>query len=527
MSDPAPRSARDAGVLPLLAAPALLGVTLVNFLVYQSYPLAVPEVAIVAAALLALGLLFAAVHRYSPRILQALLEAGLIVLFLDFNTRVLPSLWGAILVLAAAFYLLRLPVMRIAAVAGLAMLVASLAGLGGQRAPVAVANRPTPMPLRGDLPPLLHLILDEQIGVDGLPHDPDSRALRAEMLETYRRRGFTVYGRAYSEHFHTINAIPAALGSDRPGRSAPSGLTWSVGPTPYFAALAARGYRFRVTQTDYVDLCAAIAPARCTTLAASTLASARDFPLSVLDRAALVAWKLASISQATMRAIGAINALAARSGFHRADGSTDLLVAADKTAPLGSMQALDRLSAELADARPGEAYVAHLLLPHFPYAFDAACRLGSVGGWVGRDFRIAAAVRQRAYNAQARCVTGRVAGLLDQLARRGPYVAVIHGDHGSRIVSRAPDVPPGGAAADARLPDREMIAGFATLAAIHVPSGAGAYRRDLVPLRALLGDFAKAGFAAAPAPGEVRAPSVVVTDRLTRPTGRVPMATDW
>jgi hypothetical protein len=63
-----------------------------------------------------------------------------------------------------------------------------------------------------DLPPIIHLVLDEQIGVEGLPADIAGGAdLRDDLRRFYVDFGFALYGRAYSEFSQTWHSMIALL----------------------------------------------------------------------------------------------------------------------------------------------------------------------------------------------------------------------------------------------------------------------------------------------------------------------------
>ena len=61
-------------------------------------------------------------------------------------------------------------------------------------------------------PRIIHLILDEHIGLEGIPTDiPEGRTVKNQLLEFYRKYGFMTFGGAYSHYFLTIDSIPHLL----------------------------------------------------------------------------------------------------------------------------------------------------------------------------------------------------------------------------------------------------------------------------------------------------------------------------
>ena len=63
------------------------------------------------------------------------------------------------------------------------------------------------------LPRIIHLILDEHIGLEGIPIDiPGGAELKARLLTFYRQYGFLTFGGAYSHYFYTENSVSNQIG---------------------------------------------------------------------------------------------------------------------------------------------------------------------------------------------------------------------------------------------------------------------------------------------------------------------------
>jgi len=61
-----------------------------------------------------------------------------------------------------------------------------------------------------DLPPVIHLVLDEHIGVEGIPENIEGgRQLKKDLISFYAKNGFRLYGKAYSRYSITLNSIPS------------------------------------------------------------------------------------------------------------------------------------------------------------------------------------------------------------------------------------------------------------------------------------------------------------------------------
>ena len=83
-----------------------------------------------------------------------------------------------------------------------AIVVTKAFGIGGAPSWIKVekGDQPQRPSIAASKPAILHLILDEHIGVEGLPKDnPDAARLQWELRDFYLSRGFALYGGAYSD----------------------------------------------------------------------------------------------------------------------------------------------------------------------------------------------------------------------------------------------------------------------------------------------------------------------------------------
>ena len=114
------------------------------------------------------------------------------------------------------------------------------------------------------------------------------------------------------------------------------------------------------------------------------------------------------------------------------------------------MNVLDTIAADLAKSRAGDFLFAHLLMPHYPYVYNADCQalrppsdMASEATRSGRnasmdqDTRIRAttAIRYALYFQQIRCAHRKIDALIAAIppSLRHDAIVIIQGDHGSRI----------------------------------------------------------------------------------------------
>lgn len=505
-------------LLPNLAVAAAavalpLYASVVNHLQFNRYPLLAAELWPIYGVVAALGVAGGGLYLVTPRWPRIVLEAVLVAAVVDLNTDGFEPAW-AFAATAVAAILLRRPLAAPLAFGGLVLLGLCVAGVGVQRRPLPDA--PPMAAGAASRPAVLHLILDEHVGVEGLPADNPRTPARREWLKAfYVDHGFRLYGGAFARHMRTTNSVPEVLnfGVAQPARADNRGGGLKVGRNAHFDRLRSMGYRIAVYQNGWVDLCADDPAIRCLRYPETGLDGVHQAALSRSDKTALVAYNLMELSNGARRLAYWHDRLvlpaAARAGVRlRPIGR----VRHDLTSSLQALRQARRVVADLAAAQPGQAYVAHLLLPHYPYVARSDCGLKPRREWRHRRQLGDMRQRQDAGFEQVMCASRIVAEAVAALERspaRSGFVVIVHGDHGSRITRLDPN-------AGRQPSDADLIAGYATLFAVRGPGIAPGYEPDPAPLDQLLGDFVAGGFAQPPRPrGADR--RIYLEDSLWRP----------
>jgi hypothetical protein len=508
-----------AGAVVLLAS-------LLNFLNHNKYPLFSAEVGLVVLALLtASGVVFA-LYRSVGRGGRLLLQILLLFLGIDLNFDLDAGL--AFVAAVAAVIVLRRHVMAALGIA-FAVVLASQAGqaaLGGAEAAAEPTASAAPS---SDAPILVHLILDEHVGIDGLPLDvPGASSLRDHLVAFYRRHGFRLFAGAYSEYMHTTNSIPQMLnfGAALPWvAESVKGVTTEN--TAYFARLAELGYDIHVYQNDFVDYCQEQQVRSCAHYDGSSMGPVALAEMPTFDKAKLISYGFWELSSAVSFLTNGYNALAASLRARGVALPPVETQPSHQPSTVGAMLALEALTADLAHAAPGQAYFAHILFPHYPYVARPDCTLKPVAAWLQRRSLTASwQARQAAYFEQIRCLTKKLDTLLGTLAgspQGKRAIVVLHGDHGSRITRLDPLLENEG-----QYTDRDLIDGYATLFAVRAPAISPGYEDKRVPVARLLEVLARSGVAAADidVPPDF-APSVMLTDADRKPTVRRALPPAW
>lgn len=497
-------------LLPFASGLAILLASLVNFLIFNDYPLLRADVLIVAGGMAGACALMALLYPGQRPLVRAAMEGFLVGLVVDLNADGEILAVGAGVATMLFVFFARKSILPFALIIGITIIVTSILGLG-TRQPWIETRQLTPE-TRGQtspLPAIVHIILDEHIGIEGLPAtNPESRAMKAELRSFYEERGFAVFGRAYSEHMHTVNAIPDILNYGNRGGTGASKTGVRVGKTMHFGRLRAQGYRLHLFQSNFADFCTDASSATCTTYIDSSLRPTLQVPLSAPERARLIAVKFAALSSLAKKIYGAA-----------------YLERMSLTSSVAAFAAAPRFAEQVRHAKRGEVYFAHLLIPHYPYVTNRDCRFLATSQWRQRMGTVPIREREAAYFEQLRCTTQQIDSILDAIAKSpagGDAIVIVHGDHGSRVTNVDPQVANQGYFTEA-----DLIAGYSTIFAVRSKGIAPGYREKPAKVSRLLEVVSRNNFHALPTDEAESDSSVMLDDDNWKPRARVPLPASW
>jgi len=135
-----------------------------------------------------------------------------------------------------------------------------------------VGNRPTAwlseidnttVNKQSDLPPYIHIVLDAQIGLEGLPEIVDSIGrFKSSIRKSYRDLGYKVYGNVHVRtppqsilSFRNFLGFIHVDGSKHVTRLPVKTQNTLGGPNKIFSSLDQMGYLINVIQSSHLDLC--------------------------------------------------------------------------------------------------------------------------------------------------------------------------------------------------------------------------------------------------------------------------------
>jgi hypothetical protein len=475
----------------LVLAPVLF------FLRDQGYTPLLPQIALIVIVGMAAWLIARGTVRL-PRARAAVVAAA-VTLFADLAFELDPPIPGigetkVLLAIAITAFLMarRLPAATIRI--GAAMVATLTAVTVVSPSSPVVFEEGTAEPPRSSEPLFIHIVLDEHMGIEGLLERSETAQTGSYVREWFEGRGFRVAGGVYAQDFASEYSLGRVF-NVRADLAAGDAVDRATGPfettltrNAHLRALHERGYTLRVLQTSFVNLCPPSIPASCLTYDAwklGTPAFAR-LPMRLqLDIAGSLLLRRVALWEDVSRMAG------------------EPLPELALVSPLSGLSMLDDLRSMLREAAPGEAYLAHIPAPHYPYVHGADCRVRPMRDWL--DMHDPAAppgvvntpegqsLRYVRYAEQIRCVLEEVGRILDAIPAHmvEDATVLIHGDHGSRIIQRR--------LADPSTADmRDYVDAYSTLFALRAPGVAAGYQDDQISLGCLFRVLDAADFSAVP-----------------------------
>lgn len=478
-------------LLDAAAACFVLATPLLNFLRHNGYPLWRPEVGLLALVLVAAAALLGAVMYRTGQVGRAVVLVALMTLVVDVQTEWITTVGLRLLLVVGALSLVAWVFRRrlaptVALVFGLMFLSTLL--VPGQPLVRLREGTAATSPADPELPFILHLVLDEHLGIEGIPREFDPGGeLAAELREGLLADGFQVHGRAYSRYYQTFESLPNLLNFRADRRQSahfPGGFTEGavLAENAWFTQQAARGYRIDVVDSDYLRFGPPGLPVGGFTYSAENPAILDDLTLPAVAKARQIAGAYARLSFLLPE-----KGLAAR--------HISILAA------LGAVDRLEDGLRNLEDGGRGRLVFAHLLLPHSPYGLDARCGLRpALQNWRSwRDHDLAPrhntpatrAERYPLYLDQLRCTQERLRELFAVLKDKGIWddaVIIVHGDHGSRL-----DLGPPKNGWEEEMTPADFTDAFSTLFAVKLPGRPAAYHQEQLPIDYLFAALLREG----------------------------------
>ncbi|USQ13528.1 sulfatase-like hydrolase/transferase [Legionella lytica] len=271
------------------------------------------------------------------------------------------------------------------------------------------------------LPPYIEIVLDEQIGITGgaVLEGKKTDYFSRELINDYVKKDFTVYGQAYSRDFQTLSSFASFL-NFKPLDKLDDYLLQEKGmnlitKNKLFELLSKQGYAINVMQSTYVDLCTYRKNAnikKCNTY---------NYATPISSPVENVKAKSIAMIHDIFSTVPLLDKLSNKILSILFPGNKKQTIVEASTATYKIFPEILKLAK---DVETGNAYFIHLLMPHYPYVFNAHCE------YIGDRGKTAAT-----YIDQIKCTHKMMGQFLDVLASNPATknsTIIIHGDHGFR-----------------------------------------------------------------------------------------------
>jgi hypothetical protein len=464
----------------LLFGCLLFSYPLLSFFWRHSYPIITTESLSLLTVALILSVVMTIIVEYTRKMMSTLVVA--VILAVTFAIQFNLGLPGIAIIVAAAvifqiqlkerFFLLCLPV-----------LVMLIVGAFFDSRNSSELNVPANTQAdSNELPPIVHIVLDGFIGMDGLPDYESSGAIRNEVEGFFEKHRFQLFPRAYSRYISTVNSLYSAFEfSD--DRESPyeleiaAGEKHSVKQNLMFDAFKQLGYRFNVYQTDHLDFCQSYREDlnRCWSYSqpyVNSIQHAETLPL-----------RIQMLTKVLLGQFDLFNAITLRRFY-------------SQNVANHNPEVFKKLENDIVSRPDGNVFFAHVLLPHTPFTYlnDCSIEFGFppavvMSGYVYEPIRkeVVYQYRYGLYYNQIECALKSLNTLFESMEKAGIFersVVLVHGDHGSMIGKYLPVFK-----LRDQIQAQDFRSAYSTLFAVKFPGGETGHDTRTLPLSFLLKEY--------------------------------------
>jgi hypothetical protein len=314
------------------------------------------------------------------------------------------------------------------------------------------------------LPPYIHIILDEHIGIEGVPPSYDKeKKLSLGLKKKYLDQGFLTFGRAYSRFKKTERSFHSFLNFDSSyNPSSDADKEDNLTPNALFNTLSKRGYIINIFSTSGYPFCQ-----NNTTYRFGKCITTWGGGLELYHNGALILHNFAR----KMRLLNMYQVIQPKLGMPEVN-----LTMYPQT--LKIVATANEFIDILGEGKRGNAYFIHLLLPHSPYLLDETCAYNYDGNFFIKENLDVIYERYIKQTQCAHVMVDKILNKLDSNKEAQDSTIIIHGDHGSRIPWKLDGT--------VSFSDEEYIQWFSTFFAVRSPTITPSYDRRPFALDELL-----------------------------------------
>ena len=286
----------------------------------------------------------------------------------------------------------------------------------------------------------LHIILDEHSSLNFLPEEFKDIEFNKQFEADYILNKFKIYNNIYSESYKTRESLGAIFGLYKDEElnirkknftKKNSYFTYSLKRNFLAQKLREKNFKISFIQSNYFEICDKLRSYSCETYTrSSNMNIFNKYNIRFIQRLKMV---ILSFHQdyyfrghkifIYKKIIDFINKDKPRSyGYF--------------SRPLVNVHILDEIKDRVKDLDKGEALIAHLFLPHFPFVLDEDCNLKKIKNWNYPLRHNKKETKLSAYDGfleQVKCTHKKIIPILNLASKKKNMIVVVHGDHAARI----------------------------------------------------------------------------------------------
>jgi len=352
-----------------------------------------------------------------------------------------------------------------------------------------------------NLSPVIHLILDEMIGVEGLDRDiPGGEETYQIAHDFHKRFGFRLYGKAFSRHYWTSASIPNLLNYDYTDTTYGTASRYvEDGEWKYFDDLQHQGFDINIYQSSHLDFCNAGNITRCETASSYNPASiyvsfpGKDASTNLSMNAIVFGLFMQKMSGSYFSAAATrLSRLTLGQKLIKRLGLEGVIVQRYDVQSFNLW--FDAFAEDVVQTQGGEVFLAHFLVPHAPFILDKQCEIKSIPWYHpyslkqvqkldDESFLETRRAYYELYYEQVACVYSKLTTFMERIEGLDQFdnaTVVLHGDHGSRI--SAGQFFEG-------LSDQDLVDNYSTLFSIRSPLSKPGYVMRSVSVQRLFAEI--------------------------------------
>jgi hypothetical protein len=510
-------------VLNIIVALLALSSLLINFLKFNHYSLLAPESLIFFGGIFAFSFFLGLLAQFGGKFVKFGVYSLLLTLLVDYQfpdfiqsggaastVGHLVSVFGGLFILAWVLHRAISQVM--VSVFATIIFITFIVPIEAPQSEISTALKE---PANTKLPPIIHIILDEHIGIEGIPTAVKGGQVTKDLLKNfYLSQGFALFGKAFSAHDATRLSLGSmvALGTAPGGENVQStnlkrgtwGTAYTIQENPYFQFLRKSGYKLNIYQNDFLDFCGSSSEliARCVTAPCCSIGILAKLPMTAIRKTRIQASTFLELF-VTYKVIRKVYRFLDHIGMPIPYWDWER-----QFATISGYNTLNRLKSDMSDVGKGQFYFTHALIPHSPYVYDRKCNVNAPDLWLTRYSEQAIEIdrwrdekknikntsesraeRYSLFFEQALCTQQFLGEIFGRLKAKGLFddvIIIVHGDHGARLPiigpSNSNNVP---------LSAEDVIDSYSTLFAIKAPGITPGYDTRLLSIQALMENIVK------------------------------------